>query len=103
MWWRWCDWYKNGNKDKIIWNEREWIVEYINTWMKDGLIIWIERGDSKRVEWSIELKECLMRWLLSVLMNIWYDWYCLLNEWWVYNRIRVIESSESRDWMNTMK
>ena len=49
MWWRWCNWYKNDNKDKIIWNEREWIVEYINKWMKDGLIIWIERGDSKRV------------------------------------------------------
>ena len=56
MWWRWCNWCKNDNKDKIIWNEREWIVEYINKWMKDGLIIWIERGDSKRVEWSIELK-----------------------------------------------
>ena len=53
------------------------------------------------MEYRIE--RMFMRWLLSVLMNIWYDWYCLLNEWWVYNRIRVIEMSESRDWMNTMK
>ena len=53
------------------------------------------------MEYRIE--RIFMRWLLSVLMNIWYDWYCLLNEWWVYNRIRVVEKSESRDWMNTMK
>ena len=103
MWWRWCNWCKNDNKDKIIWNEREWIVEYINKWMKDGLIIWIERGDSKRVEWSIELKEylwddCWVFWWIFDMIDI-----VLLNEWWVYNRIRVIESSDSRDWMNTMK
>ena len=80
MWWRWCDWYKNDNKDKIIWNEREWIVEYINKWMKDGLIIWIERGDSKRVEWSIELKECL-----------WDDCWVF---WWIFDMIDIV------CWMN---
>ena len=80
MWWRWCDWYKNGNKDKIIWNEREWIVEYINKWMKDGLIIWIERGDSKRVEWSIKLKEYL-----------WDDCWVF---WWIFDMIDIV------CWMN---
>ena len=80
MWWRWCNWCKNDNKDKIIWNEREWIVEYINKWMKDGLIIWIERGDSKRVEWSIELKECL-----------WDDCWVF---WWIFDMINIV------CWMN---
>ena len=75
MWWRWCNWCKNDNKDNIIWNEREWTVESSNKWMKDGLIIWKERGDSKRVEWSIELKECLWDDCWVCLMNIWYDWY----------------------------
>ena len=76
MWWRWCNWYKNDNKDKIIWNERKWIVEYINKWMKDGLIIWIERRDSKRVEWNIELKEYL-----------WDDCWVF---WWIFDMIDIV-------------
>ena len=79
MWWRWCHWCKNDNKDKIIWNEREWIVEYINKWMKDGLIIWIERGESKRVEWSIELKECL--WDDCWCFDEYLIWLILFVEW----------------------
>ena len=80
MWWRWCDWYKNSSKDKIIWNEREWTVESINKWMEDGLIIWIERGDRKRVEWRIELKECL-----------WDDCWVF---WWIFDMIDIV------CWMN---
>ena len=80
MRWRWCNWCKNDNKDNIIWNEREWTVEYINKWMKDGLIIWKERGDSKRVEWSIELKECL-----------WGDCWVF---WWIFDMIDIV------CWMN---
>ena len=76
MWWRWCNWCKNDNKDEIIWNERKWIVEYINKWMKDGLIIWKERGDSKRVECSIELKECL-----------WDDCWVF---WWIFDMIDIV-------------
>ena len=48
--------------------------------MKDGLIIWIERGDSKRVEWSIELKECL-----------WDDCWVF---WWIFDMIDIV------CWMN---
>ena len=80
MWWRWCNWCKNDNKDEIIWNERKWIVEYINKWMKDGLIIWKERGDRKRVEWSIELKECL-----------WDDCWVF---WWIFDIVDIV------CWMN---
>ena len=48
--------------------------------MKDGLIIWKERGDSKRVEWSIELKECL-----------WDDCWVF---WWIFDMIDIV------CWMN---
>ena len=48
--------------------------------MKDGLIIWKERGDRKRVEWSIELKECL-----------WDDCWVF---WWIFDIVDIV------CWMN---
>ena len=69
----------------LLWrNEVILICECPSDYLKIVEVVDVEDG-----EYGIE--RMFMRWLLSVLMNIWYDWYCLLNEWWVYNRIRVIE------------